>query len=279
MANSFHNRFEANVLSPQLLANGHGVEVAGCGEVECPPTRVDMSQVTARLVIPRQTLFGYDGSPQCLLTKQVYETSLAALPVDDIQLRQISIYHPWAVARLKTSHTPLYPKSVIWSKQLRKQPNMRHFILFVLAALPPFLPTSVGTPPGPVQGAGYVSWPTREINGASLRGLLSKRQTKVQADSVGGGVAYVVDIAVGTPSQVVSVVVDTGSGALWVNPTCGNFCPAGHFDPSKSNSIEYTGSNDTISYLRGSVDLELVFETVKIGGGCTPRFSNAHFPT
>ncbi|ORY56840.1 aspartic peptidase domain-containing protein, partial [Pseudomassariella vexata] len=56
------------------------------------------------------------------------------------------------------------------------------------------------------------------------------------------GIVYIMEIDIGTPSQTIKVIVDTGSFELFINPNCDraadqNFCiDSGHYDPTRSST-------------------------------------------
>lgn len=94
------------------------------------------------------------------------------------------------------------------------------------------------------------------------------------------GTAYTVDISLGTPSQDITVLVDTGSVNLWVNPECDSsgqqdWCESfAQFDYTSSSTIEDTEIQDELSYGKGDVVVEYVTDVVTIG--CT--FKSWHIP-
>ncbi|KAK3937813.1 acid protease [Diplogelasinospora grovesii] len=74
-----------------------------------------------------------------------------------------------------------------------------------------------------------------------------------------GGIAYVIQLEIGTPPQQIKVFVDTGSYELWVNPKCNSSADAaicqsyGNYYPTKSNSSAYVGGNFAVTYGTGAV--------------------------
>ncbi|KAH8885347.1 acid protease [Thozetella sp. PMI_491] len=74
-----------------------------------------------------------------------------------------------------------------------------------------------------------------------------------------GGIAYVIEVSIGTPPQTVRIFVDTGSYELWVNPRCNSsadpsICQkSGIYYPNKSNSSTYVGGNFAVTYGTGAV--------------------------
>ncbi|KAK4161711.1 Candidapepsin-1 [Cladorrhinum sp. PSN259] len=74
-----------------------------------------------------------------------------------------------------------------------------------------------------------------------------------------GGIAYIIQLEIGTPPQKVRVFVDTGSYELWVNPRCSTSASAqlcqsyGAYFPSKSNSATHIGGDFSVTYGTGAV--------------------------
>lgn len=85
------------------------------------------------------------------------------------------------------------------------------------------------------------------------------------------GTSYTIDIEVGTPPQTVTVIVDTGSSNLWLNPTCETagqqqYCESfPRFNPDDSSSIEDTSFAQLLSYGKGNASVEYVTDNVAIG--------------
>lgn len=106
--------------------------------------------------------------------------------------------------------------------------------------------------------SGWRSWRKRQSAGVDI----TNQQT---------GTAYTVDISLGTPSQDITVIVDTGSVNLWVNPECDSsgqqdWCEGfAQFDYTSSSTIEDTGIQDDLSYGKGDVVVEYVTDVVTIG--------------
>lgn len=101
-----------------------------------------------------------------------------------------------------------------------------------------------------------------------------KRQTAVELEDQRTGTLYTIDLGVGTPAQVVSVIIDTGSSVFWINPDCSKagsesnvkFCESlPPFSPNKSSSLEDLGYTGDISYGKGHVHLEYVSDYVSLG--------------
>ncbi|GJN67732.1 hypothetical protein PLICBS_001760 [Purpureocillium lilacinum] len=96
-----------------------------------------------------------------------------------------------------------------------------------------------------------------------------KRQTTVDIISQNEGTFYTIDLVLGTPGQKVTVVFDTGSAELWVNPNCSNA-----YDPTLCSKFgRFTGSTtlvdahvkNEIRYGTGGVELAYVYDYVQLG--------------
>lgn len=99
-----------------------------------------------------------------------------------------------------------------------------------------------------------------------------KRQTaEVDITNQQTGTAYTVDIDLGTPAQKITVLVDTGSVELWVNPECDTsgqqeWCEGfAQFDYTSSSTINDTGIQNELSYGKGDVVVEYVTDVVTFG--------------
>ncbi|AEO68532.1 uncharacterized protein THITE_117234 [Thermothielavioides terrestris NRRL 8126] len=114
-------------------------------------------------------------------------------------------------------------------------------------------PASSGHPPGP---------------SPSVPSHRPRRDAQVQATNRWGwssleelgGIAYTIQLDIGTPPQTVKVFIDTGSYELWVNPRCdtsasATLCEAqGTYYPDKSSSSMFVGGEFDVSYGTGSVE-------------------------
>lgn len=100
---------------------------------------------------------------------------------------------------------------------------------------------------------------------------LFRRQSTEEISNQQYGTGYTIDIEVGTPPQTVTVLVDTGSANLWVNPTCETsgqkkYCesfPQFNFD--ESSSIADTSFGQLLSYGKGNASVEYVTDNIGIG--------------
>ncbi len=79
-------------------------------------------------------------------------------------------------------------------------------------------------------------------------------------------------VNIGTPSQSVRVIVDTGSYDFWVNPTCAEsseelLCEInGHYNPDVSSSSSSLESDMDILYGSANVQGAYYLDSVKIAG-------------
>lgn len=102
-------------------------------------------------------------------------------------------------------------------------------------------------------------------------GRRQKRQATLDIGNEETGTVYIVDLEIGTPSQNISVVLDTGSEKLWVNAECDtsgqpDYCESfPQFDYTKSSTLSDTGIPDYLAYGKGEVLIEYVTDVVGIG--------------
>lgn len=73
------------------------------------------------------------------------------------------------------------------------------------------------------------------------------------------------------PPQTVTVLVDTGSANLWVNPTCETsgqqkYCESfPQFNFEESSSIADTSFGQLLAYGKGNASVEYVVDNIGIG--------------
>ncbi|KAK1828061.1 putative eukaryotic aspartyl protease [Podospora conica] len=119
------------------------------------------------------------------------------------------------------------------------------------------------------RGEGYLHATVHAVEGLpSLRRRAAQGETLVNKRS---GTSYVIDIEIGTPGQTVTLILDTGSPDLWVNPTCATANDAAEcnrypdFDYTKSTSLKETDYVDILRYGKGNATIVYVTDTVTIG--------------
>ncbi|KAL6818048.1 acid protease [Trichoderma sp. SZMC 28013] len=145
-------------------------------------------------------------------------------------------------------------------------------LVSALKALPFVLAASVAAGPPTnnrvVQHPGILK-PITASPGANLRAV-NHRQLDNSLTNQLNGTFYSIDIEVGTPDQLVSLLFDTGSSELWVNPNCNkasnpSLCQQlGHFDSARSSAFNDTGIKPVIGYGSGYVNMTYDYEAVKI---------------
>lgn len=121
------------------------------------------------------------------------------------------------------------------------------------------------------RGNGFIKSSVRPVsNSAALRKLL-KRQDAVGLTNHKEGTLYTIDLEIGTPGQPVTVIIDTGSSDLWVNPTCETsgqpeFCASfPQYDYTTSSTIQDLEAADILKYGKGNVTLQYVTDMVSVG--------------
>ncbi|ROW06659.1 hypothetical protein VPNG_06686 [Cytospora leucostoma] len=83
---------------------------------------------------------------------------------------------------------------------------------------------------------------------------------------------YTVDIEIGTPPQNITVLLDTGSPNLWVNPTCETaatpeICESyPQYNVTDSSTSEFKGTFGFLHYGIGNATIDWFADTVRIGG-------------
>ncbi|KAI1385408.1 acid protease [Hypoxylon trugodes] len=123
-------------------------------------------------------------------------------------------------------------------------------------------------------GAQVLSIPLRRVEHQGV-GTPSLARRYFNSEVLGVyGAAYFAELTMGTGDdpQSVSVLIDTGSFELWVNPDCSStnvkdYCDAfGHYDPARSPSAKNLNKNFGIQYGQGSASGSYYTDDVYISG-------------
>ena len=147
------------------------------------------------------------------------------------------------------------------------------------ALLPLSLAASTGIPnksSSTKRGDGFIRAGISHIAGP-LADRKPKRQNAVSLTNKHAGREYTIDIELGTPPQPVSVILDTGSSELWVNPTCGtsgqpDYCQSfKRYDYTASSSFKDMNVQNFLPYGSGNASIEYVMDVVSIGCGFALR--------
>ncbi|KAM7208284.1 Aspartic peptidase domain containing protein [Naviculisporaceae sp. PSN 640] len=143
-----------------------------------------------------------------------------------------------------------------------------------LLAWSPALALSTSTKSLVTRGNGYLRHPIRTVAGAPKH---RRRQTEEETTTPHhNGASYTIDIEIGTPPQTITVILDTGSNDLWVNPTCvtaniPDYCNQfAQFDWTASSTLQDLEVAHIIRYGKGNVTFQWVADAVTIGGGTIP---------
>jgi hypothetical protein len=123
-------------------------------------------------------------------------------------------------------------------------------------------------------GEGFIRQPVTAIGGVGPD--VTKRQDALPLSNVKTGTLYTIQISVGTPPQALTLVIDTGSSELWVNPTCSaapasqvEFCNTfPQFDATASSTFNDTRTSFQLQYGRGTALVEYVTDVVTLGCEC-----------
>ncbi|KAI1855003.1 hypothetical protein JX265_012358 [Neoarthrinium moseri] len=150
---------------------------------------------------------------------------------------------------------------VHWPSCLQRRPSF----FLCLAVL--------GSVAGTVVGNGYIRQVVSPVNVSSTRHV-KRQDTETLANQLTGTI-YTLDLDIGTTPQEVTVIIDSASSELRVNPTFANsdnansvaFCnKLPRFDPSKSTSLSDTAMSNTLNYGKASVNIEYLKDFVTAGG-------------
>lgn len=139
-----------------------------------------------------------------------------------------------------------------------------------MLAWSPALATSTSTKSLVTRGNGFLRHPIRAVPGSPK---LRRRQTEEETTtSHNNGASYTIDIDIGTPPQTITVILDTGSNDLWVNPSCAtanipDYCAQfAQFDWTASSTFQDLEEAHIITYGKGNVTYQWVADAVAIGG-------------
>lgn len=112
------------------------------------------------------------------------------------------------------------------------------------------------------------------------RAPLDRRQISQTLDNF--QILYFANITLGTPPQLLRMLIDTGSSDLWCNipqsSLCSTISPrrcaiSGTYDSKVSSSFKFISNDFTIRYLDGtSAEGDYVTDTINIGGQTLPDF-------
>ncbi|KAF2494423.1 acid protease [Lophium mytilinum] len=135
--------------------------------------------------------------------------------------------------------------------------------------------SSASALPNTKRGSGILALSVAAVNTTQLLPSKHKRQDAVALANVQTGTRYVVTFSIGTPPQPVSVSIDTGSSDTWVDPDCSTAGPQSSIDLCNSypvytvdlsSTAEDTGESTTLSYGKGSADVEYYTDNFLLGG-------------
>lgn len=111
--------------------------------------------------------------------------------------------------------------------------------------------------------------------GAPLRSSVTahrRQHNEVKLTSQEYGNDYTINIEIGTPPQNLTVLLDTGSYELWVNPTCKTAtfpddCESlPQYNITDSSTSEFQGTAGSVFYGKGNATLDWFTDVVRIGG-------------
>lgn len=133
----------------------------------------------------------------------------------------------------------------------------------------------------PERGEGFLQFEVTAREVVPSDSQTPKRQQGPVGLGTKRGLFYFIYLYIGTPPQLVGVILDTGSADLFVNPKCATSgdqaaCEGlGQFDYSRSSTAQLTGYESMLSFFQGNVLVAWAADTVAIGcssgssTGCT----------
>ncbi|KAI4596684.1 hypothetical protein KJ359_005026 [Pestalotiopsis sp. 9143b] len=158
---------------------------------------------------------------------------------------------------------------------------------------PAFRTLVAGKPASGAGDPGYIksSLGTQFVNGSTpaARGRnnqsssIAPRDGREALSEFQAGVVYMMDIDVGTPRQTITVIVDTGSYELFLNPNCARaadqtYCAAaGHYYPAESSTAKNLSSRYYVSFGTGGYWINMTSFGYTAPGGSAVTMTAAGF--
>lgn len=126
------------------------------------------------------------------------------------------------------------------------------------------LPPPPPPPPGPLSSRDDTS-----ISSTPLIPVVPVTQSAIMplTDYISDGldVLYYGPLGFGSPPQILTVDIDTGSADLWIPVNCGN-CEKEQFDETESSTFVAQGDEFSIAYGTGSASGTLATDTISLNG-------------
>lgn len=120
-----------------------------------------------------------------------------------------------------------------------------------------------------VELPGLLRFPVQAVETAEDIASLDKRQIGSDIVNQLRGFSYTIPLKIGTPGDEVSVVFDTGSSVLWVNPSCSNATKTAQCESfgrfSKSSTLQNLNTTGGVKYGTGYVKYDYVNDYVTLG--------------
>lgn len=116
---------------------------------------------------------------------------------------------------------------------------------------------------------GLVRFPVQAVETAQGAVSLDKRQIGSEITNQLRGYTYTIPLKIGTPGDAVTVVFDTGSSILWVNPTCSKAAKVSQCESfgrfSKSSTLQNLNTTGGVKYGTGYVKFDYINDYVTLG--------------